>query len=61
MEEADDESDEEEDEVEIEVEAIDTPKTHESLIWADKFILETRRPGGRRTEDSVLKQWKVSL
>lgn len=27
--------------------------------WVDKFILESRRKGGRTTENSVLKQWKV--
>jgi hypothetical protein len=30
-----------------------------ALAWADKFILETRRKGGRQTENTVLKQWKV--
>jgi hypothetical protein len=39
---------------------VDNAKTHDALAWADKFILETRRKGGRQTENSVLKQWKVS-
>jgi hypothetical protein len=39
---------------------VDNAKTHDALAWADKFILETRRRGGRQTENSVLKQWKVS-
>jgi hypothetical protein len=42
-----------------EVHIVDNAKTHGALAWADKFILETRRKGGRQTENSVLKQWKV--
>jgi len=38
---------------------VDNPRTQGALAWADKFILETRRKGGRQTENSVLKQWKV--
>jgi hypothetical protein len=38
---------------------VDNPKTRPALAWADKFILETRRKGGRQTENSVLKLWKV--
>src|SRR5271168_1547328 len=38
---------------------VDNTKTHDALAWADRFILETRRKGGRQTENSVLKQWKV--
>jgi hypothetical protein len=38
---------------------VDNPKTHPALAWANKFILETRRKGGRQTENSVLKLWKV--
>jgi len=38
---------------------VDNPRTHSALVWADKFILETRRKGGRQTENSVLKLWKV--
>ena len=38
---------------------VDNPKTRPALAWADKFILETRRKGGRQTESSVLKLWKV--
>ena len=37
----------------------DNPKTHDALLWADKFIFDTRRKGGRQTEQSVLKLWKV--
>ncbi|KDR66439.1 hypothetical protein GALMADRAFT_283872 [Galerina marginata CBS 339.88] len=37
---------------------VDNAKTHDALAWADRFILETRRRGGRQTENSVLKQWK---
>ena len=40
-------------------EIVDNPKTRPALAWADKFILETRRKGGRQTENSVLKLWKV--
>lgn len=29
--------------------------------WVDQFILETRRKGGRQTEESVLRQWKVCV
>ena len=39
---------------------VDNPKTRPALAWADKFILEMRRKGGRQTENSVLKLWKVS-
>jgi hypothetical protein len=38
---------------------VDNVKTRPSLTWADKFIFETRRKGGRQTENSVLKLWKV--
>lgn len=38
---------------------VDNAKTHDALEWADSFILKTRRRGGRQTENSVLKQWKV--
>jgi hypothetical protein len=38
---------------------VDNPRMHPALAWADKFILETRRKGGRQTENSVLKLWKV--
>ena len=38
---------------------VDNPRTRPALAWADKFILETRRKGGRQTENSVLKLWKV--
>ena len=38
---------------------VDNPRTRPALAWADKFILETRRKGGRQTESSVLKLWKV--
>jgi hypothetical protein len=34
---------------------VDNPRTRPALAWADKFILETRRKGGRQTESSVLK------
>ena len=40
---------------------VDNLWTHSALAWADKFILETRRKGGRQTENSVLKLWKVCL
>jgi hypothetical protein len=30
------------------------------MAWVDKYILETRRDGGRLTEMSVLKTYKVS-
>ncbi|KAF8802301.1 hypothetical protein BYT27DRAFT_7055316, partial [Phlegmacium glaucopus] len=36
---------------------VDTLRTHSALAWADQFILETRRKGGRQTKNSVLKQW----
>ncbi len=38
---------------------VDNVRTRSALAWADKFILETRRKGGRQTENSVLKLWKV--
>jgi hypothetical protein len=38
---------------------VDNARTRSALAWADKFILETRRKGGRQTENSVLKLWKV--
>ena len=38
---------------------VDNPKTRPALAWADKFILEMRRKGGRQTENSVLRLWKV--
>jgi len=38
---------------------VDNLRTRPALAWADKFILETRRKGGRQTESSVLKLWKV--
>lgn len=56
------ESDGGEDEQEEESEdslIVDNPKTRPALAWADKFILEMRRKGGRQTENSVLKLWKV--
>ncbi|KAF8814965.1 hypothetical protein BYT27DRAFT_7081092 [Phlegmacium glaucopus] len=40
-------------------EVVDNARTRPSLAWADKFILETRRKGGRQTENSVLKLWKI--
>jgi len=39
---------------------VDNVRTHSSMVWADKFILETWHKGGRQTENSVLKLWKVS-
>lgn len=42
-----------------EIQAVDNPRTRPALAWADKFIFETRRKGGRQTENSVLKLWKV--
>ena len=34
--------------------------TSESVYaWVDNYILQTRRKGGRQTEKSVIKQWKV--
>ncbi|PPR04719.1 hypothetical protein CVT24_011841 [Panaeolus cyanescens] len=42
-----------------ELEVVDNSTTHAAIIWADNFILETRRKGGRQTEMSVLKQWKA--
>jgi hypothetical protein len=44
---------------EEDLQLVDNPKTRPALAWADKFILETRRKGGRQTESSVLKLWKV--
>ena len=38
---------------------VDNVRTHSSMVWADKFILETWHKGGRQTENSVLKLWKV--
>lgn len=38
---------------------VDTPGVKATLAFADQFILETRCKGGRQTEHSVLKQWKV--
>ncbi|KAF8961564.1 hypothetical protein BDZ97DRAFT_1201735 [Flammula alnicola] len=59
-----DESEDEEDKEEAaeidnedELQAVDNSRTHDALAWADKFILETRRKGGRQTENSVLKLW----
>jgi len=56
-----DDSEDEQDGVidEDEGQIIDNPRTQSALAWADKFILETRRKGGRQTENSVLKLWKV--
>jgi hypothetical protein len=39
---------------------VDNSRTHKALQWVDRFIFETRRKSGRETENSVLKQWKVS-
>jgi hypothetical protein len=44
---------------EDDLQAVDNPRTRPALAWADKFIFETRRKGGRQTENSVLKLWKV--
>jgi hypothetical protein len=44
---------------EDDIQAVDNPRTRPALAWADKFIFETRRKGGRQTENSVLKLWKV--
>ena len=38
---------------------VENVQAHSALAWADKFILETQRKGGRQTENSVLKLWKV--
>jgi hypothetical protein len=38
---------------------VDNPKTRPALAWADRFIFEMRRKGGRQIENSVLKLWKV--
>ncbi|KDR77927.1 hypothetical protein GALMADRAFT_47018, partial [Galerina marginata CBS 339.88] len=59
-EDSDDEDDEPAGEVDNDSEphVVDNAKTHDALAWADRFILETRRRGGRQTENSVLKQWK---
>ena len=47
------------DEEDSQLQVVDNPRTRPALAWADKFILETRRKGGRQTESSVLKLWKV--
>jgi hypothetical protein len=60
--EGEDGEEEQEEEVaddEDEIQAVDNPRTRPALAWADKFIFETRRKGGRQTENSVLKLWKV--
>ena len=44
---------------EDETQVVDNPRTRSALTWADNFIFETRRKGGRQTENSVLKLWKV--
>jgi len=58
----DSDSDEElnEEDLDEHEDVVDNARTHSALAWADKFILETRRKGGRQTENSVLKLWKVS-
>lgn len=62
---AEDEDDDEEAEREDdgvdgdEGQGVDNPEARKIFAFADKFILETRRKGGRQTENSVLKQWKV--
>lgn len=33
----------------------------DEMRWVDEFILSARRKGGRDTEKSVLKLWKVSI
>jgi len=38
---------------------VDNLRMHSSMVWADKFILETWCKSGRQTENSVLKLWKV--
>jgi hypothetical protein len=50
--------DEEEDQEEGEDEANEGCGT---MDWVDNFILNTRRKGGRQTETSVLKLYKVSI
>lgn len=58
--EAEESGDEEQEEVrddEEDSQLVDNPRTRPALAWADKFILETRRKGGRQTESSVLKLW----
>lgn len=59
----DEDSDQGEEDLEegLEEEVLDNNKTHGALAWADKFILDTRRKGGRQTENSVLKLWKVRI
>jgi hypothetical protein len=61
MEEGEDDDDEQEEvrDDEEDSQLVDNPRTRPALAWADKFILETRRKGGRQTESSVLKLWKV--
>ena len=59
-EESDDGEDEQEGVIsDNEEQIVDNPKTRPALAWADKFILDMRRKGGRQTENSVLKLWKV--
>ena len=62
-EEGEDDNDEQEEVIDDEADSqvVDNPRTRPALAWADKFILETRRKGGRQTESSVLKLWKVCL
>ena len=38
---------------------IENESTHTSMEYVDNFILSTQRSGGRQTEISVIKQWKV--
>jgi hypothetical protein len=59
-----DESENEDEQEEVrddeeDLQLVDNPRTHPALAWVDKFILETRRKGGRQTESSVLKLWMV--
>lgn len=61
QEENDDGDEDEQDEVvsDEDLPIVDNSKTRPALAWADKFILDMRRKGGRQTENSVLKLWKV--
>jgi len=61
VEESEDSEDEQEEVIDDEEDSqvVDNLRTRPALAWADKFILETRRKGGRQTESSVLKLWKV--
>jgi hypothetical protein len=64
--EAEESEDDEQEELEVrdaefeeDSQLVNNTKTRPALAWADKFILETRRKGGRQTESSVLKLWMV--